>query len=73
MSDEELTEKGPAKDLHLISELLLMAKVRDGLTWEQLEASGSVYRDAMNRLRWALQNDEIEVISAGIASYLGEI
>jgi len=62
-----------ANDLHLISELLVMAKVRDGLTWQQLEESTSVYRDAMNRLRQALQDGEIEVINAGISAYLGEV
>ncbi len=68
-----MSVKQAAKDLNLISELLLLAKVRDGLTWQELENSASVYKDAFSRLRKAIANDEIEVVNAGIAYYLGEI
>ena len=60
-------------DLKLIDELLCGIKARYGMTWRQIEDDPFVTGDAMDRLRVAWKNGEMEEITLSLANYFDDM
>lgn len=56
-------------DLKIIDELLLDYKDEAHLTWKELESYSNLTSYAMNRLREAWKNNEMESITLSLANY----
>ena len=59
-------------DLKMVDELLCLMKQQNNLTWAELERFTNTSHQAMQRLRQAWKNGEMEIITLGLANYFEE-